>query len=89
LNPIILTLEQLDDLCKNDGINKYIQTTFEGVDQCKKEILRKLHLPYLISKKKKTKRRKENIDRMGESKVETDHRDTNSSIGVGKAKQSR
>ncbi|CAM0137835.1 unnamed protein product [Umbelopsis sp. WA50703] len=39
LNPIILTLEQLDDLCKNDGINKYIQTTFEGVDQCKKEIL--------------------------------------------------
>ncbi|GAB5588723.1 hypothetical protein Unana1_03623 [Umbelopsis nana] len=41
LNPIILTLDQLDDLSKNDGIGKYIQNTFGGVDQCKKEILRK------------------------------------------------
>jgi hypothetical protein len=41
LNPIILTLDQLDDLCKDDGIDEYVQTTFGGVDQCKKEILRK------------------------------------------------
>ncbi|CAO3672297.1 unnamed protein product [Umbelopsis vinacea] len=39
LNPIILTLDQLDDLCKDDGIDEYVQTTFGGVDQCKKEIL--------------------------------------------------
>ncbi|KAH8552013.1 hypothetical protein BGW37DRAFT_490288 [Umbelopsis sp. PMI_123] len=39
LNPIILTLDHMDELCKNDGINRYVQNTFGGVDKCKKEIL--------------------------------------------------
>ncbi|KAG2184002.1 hypothetical protein INT44_009013 [Umbelopsis vinacea] len=39
LNPIVLTLDHIDDLCKDDGLNRYVQNTFGGVDQCKKEIL--------------------------------------------------
>ncbi|CAO3660939.1 unnamed protein product [Umbelopsis ramanniana] len=39
LNPIVLTLDHIDDLCKDDGLHRYIQNTFGGVDQCKKEIL--------------------------------------------------
>src|SRR4051812_11184584 len=40
LNPIILTLEKLDDLYQNNpGLRKYLDETFGGADPCKIEIL--------------------------------------------------
>ncbi|KAI8339385.1 hypothetical protein BC941DRAFT_349285 [Chlamydoabsidia padenii] len=39
LSPICITLDQLDDLTKNEGLKKYIERKFGGVDQCRKEIL--------------------------------------------------
>jgi hypothetical protein len=34
-------LDQLDDLTKNDGLKKYVERKFGGVDQCRKKILGK------------------------------------------------
>jgi len=39
INPIILTLEQLDQLMKDDGLKAYIDATFGGKENLKKEIL--------------------------------------------------
>jgi hypothetical protein len=42
LNPIVLTLEKLDDLQENAGIRDYVNGTFGGIEHCRKDILRKL-----------------------------------------------
>lgn len=42
LNPIVLTLEKLEDLQDIEGLGEYVQGTFGGVEQCRKDILRKL-----------------------------------------------
>ncbi|KAF9362043.1 hypothetical protein BGX34_006770 [Mortierella sp. NVP85] len=39
LNPIVLTLEKLDDITKDDGIHAYIRDTFGGVPNLRKTIL--------------------------------------------------
>ncbi|KAI8353702.1 hypothetical protein B0O80DRAFT_386562 [Mortierella sp. GBAus27b] len=39
LNPIVLTLEKLDDIIKDDGMNAYIRDTFGGVPNLRKTIL--------------------------------------------------
>jgi len=39
LNPIVLTLEKLDDFSENDSLSEYVQDTFRGVEQCRKDIL--------------------------------------------------
>jgi hypothetical protein len=41
LNPIVLTLEKLEDLQDIEGLGEYVQGTFGGVEQCRKDILRK------------------------------------------------
>lgn len=41
LNPIVLTLDKLEDFSDNDGLAEYVQGTFGGVEQCRKDILRK------------------------------------------------
>lgn len=39
LNPIVRTLDQLEDLVKDPGLALYINKTFGGVDKAKMEIL--------------------------------------------------
>ncbi|ORZ06848.1 hypothetical protein BCR42DRAFT_463146 [Absidia repens] len=39
LSPICITLGQLDELSNNEGLKKYIDRKFGGVEQCRKEIL--------------------------------------------------
>ncbi|KAI8065673.1 hypothetical protein BC940DRAFT_326861 [Gongronella butleri] len=39
LNPICITLDQLDQLAANDGLKAYIDRRFQGIDQCRKTIL--------------------------------------------------
>ncbi|GAB5591298.1 hypothetical protein Unana1_06198 [Umbelopsis nana] len=39
LNPIVLTLDKLEDFSDNDGLAEYVQGTFGGVEQCRKDIL--------------------------------------------------
>jgi hypothetical protein len=39
LNPIVLTLEKLDDIAKDDGMHAYIRDTFGGVSNLRKTIL--------------------------------------------------
>lgn len=51
LNPIVLTLEKLEDLQDIEGLGEYVQGTFGGVEQCRKDILRKLFF-FLFKKPK-------------------------------------
>ncbi|CAO3678604.1 unnamed protein product [Umbelopsis ramanniana] len=39
LNPIVLTLDKLDDFSEDPGLREYVQSTFGGVEQCRKDIL--------------------------------------------------
>lgn len=48
LNPIVLTLEKLDDLQENAGLRDYVNGTFGGIEHCRKDILRKLKLRGII-----------------------------------------
>lgn len=37
----MLTLDKLDDFSEDPGLRDYVQSTFGGVEQCRKDILRK------------------------------------------------
>lgn len=39
INPVILTIEQIDEMVKNQGLKDYIDRTFGGKEHLKKEIL--------------------------------------------------
>ena len=39
INPIILTIEEVDKLAMDENINKYIKSTFGGTENLKKSIL--------------------------------------------------
>jgi hypothetical protein len=39
INPIVLTIQQLDEIYTQKGVKGYIDTTFGGLEECKKLIL--------------------------------------------------
>jgi len=40
LNPIVICIQQIDELTKDKGLHSYIQNSFGGAEKLKKEILR-------------------------------------------------
>ena len=39
LNPVALVVQRVEELCEDDGLRQYVESTFGGVDECRKTIL--------------------------------------------------
>ena len=39
LNPVVLVASQLEKLCEDEGLRAYVESTFGGVERCRKTIL--------------------------------------------------
>jgi hypothetical protein len=39
LNPTALVVARVEELCEDDGLRQYVESTFGGIDECRKIIL--------------------------------------------------
>lgn len=49
LNPIVICIQQIEELVRDDGLKRYIDHTFGGVDKLRKDILRDFFMHGIVS----------------------------------------